>query len=345
MESRVKEKPPENDIRQWLESDEGREVLRKAARSVRKKLSARGIPLSVLFFSTELSPLQMECEIGSELCMILMENRSEIRKKLAAPETDPVRALSGLLFRRLLDRARSSPRNTPFLYLYKVAADRLREAEGIHLRARGTAGSLYSLEKESREIGPISEEDYRAIPFPDDIPYPSRMEDVSRGKTLIRLATWFWRHISRVFQDRPVWVEVRDLIQWIARFVPMKQHEPVPMLDTDGSAGAGAESSFDPGLVRSWAENFSNILTDREGQAFYWYFGREMKLQEVAKRMGFKGPSGPSLHVKSVTRKLHDFAADRPWLSADDPLPPNRLAQRLFKETLTEILQKRFGTP
>lgn len=341
----MKEKSPENDIRQWLESDEGREVLRKAARSARKKLSARGIPLSALFFSTELSPLQVECEIGSELCMILLENRSEIRKKLAAPEVDPVRALSGLLFRRLLDRVRSSPRNAPFLYLYKVAADRLREAEGIHLRARGTAGSLYSLERESREIGPISEEDYRDIPFPDDIPYPSRMEDVSRGKTLIRLATWFWQQISQVYQGSPVWVELRDLVQWIAGFVSLKQGGIVPLLKNEESSGTVEESAFDPELVRIWAEAFSNILTDKEGQAFYWYFGREMKLQEVAKRMGFKGPSGPSLHVKSGTRKLHDFAADLPWLSADDPLPPNRLAQRLFKETLTEILKKRFGTP
>ncbi|WP_373500902.1 hypothetical protein [Desulfococcus sp.] len=316
-------------------------------------MSAAGIPLSALGLHAAAPVQTVIDEIRSELAVIILENRSEIRKKLMAAEADPARVLTGFMFRRLMDRARWSPRNDPFRYLYKMAADALREADGIHLSTKGSTGSLYSLEKESRPIGPLCEEDYTTIPLPADLPRISSLAEVTHKKTLVRLARWFWQEMSRLFQNRPIWIELRDLIQWIAVYIPLGRVETrLPDTHKDGTESDNLpavepdrNAPFDPEVVCRWAGCFSNLLNDKEAMAFYLYHGEERPLKDVAIRMGFKGPSGPAVHLGSVTEKLSAFAADLRWLSPDKETPPNRLAQRLFKETLTEILKKRFETP
>jgi hypothetical protein len=245
-----------------------------------------------------------------------------------------------------MDRARWSPRNDPFRYLYKLAADAIRQDGGIHLKAKGTTGSLYSLEEKSFNIGPLCEEDCAAVPFPHHLVGSSQLADVSSRKALLTLANRFWHGISRQFQDRPVWIELRDLIQWIRIFVPMETARPVPQDEAGEVIGHDdAPAAFDPAVVRAWADDFSRLLNDKEAQAFHFYYGREMSLAEVARKMGFKGASGPTFHLGRVKEKLHEFAAERRWLSADGAAPPHRLAQRLFKEMLAEVLKNRVGTP
>lgn len=353
----MKKNTAEEKIRDWLGTDEGRKTMNQAAGRLLRKISAAGIPLSALGLPASAPPQAVIDEIQSELGVIILENRSGICKKLAAVEADPARVLTNFMFRHLMDRARWSPRNDPFRYLYKMAADAVRETDGIHLTAKGRAGSLYSLDMESLRIGPLCDEDLAAVPLPDDLSRLSSLADVTGKKTLIRLARWFWQEVSRIFQNRPIWIELRDLIQWLGMYIPLVREEPRSLstprdkTSSDGEpafepvAEPGLDAAFDPESIRRWAGCFANLLSEKEALAFHLYFGEEKPLKDVAGRMGFKGPSGPSVHLRNVTGKLSGFAADLRWLSADREIPPNRLAQRLFKETLTEILKRRFETP
>lgn len=352
-ESDVKQNIDEDTIRDWLEGEEGRKALIHAAERICRKMTAMGLSFSAMGLPASASNQVVIDEIRSELSLILLENRSEIQKKLTSSETDPVRVLTRFMFQRLMDRARWSPRNDPFRYLYKMTVDAVRETEGFYLSAKGRAGSLYSLEKESRFIGPLPREAYAALPLPDDMADRLSMKTIAGRKILIRLARRFWREINRLFQNRPVWIELRDLIQWIGIYVPLDReashvlnltgknapHEIEPAVEPDH------DHAFDPAAVSRWAECFSGLLNEKEALAFHLHYGEEMPLKDVAERMGYSGPSGPSVHLKNVRETLHDFAADLRWLSPDEETPPNRLAQRLFKETLTEILKKRFETP
>lgn len=356
------------DFRGWLEGDSGQAVLSTVAKVVSKRIALGNLPPSALGLSdsTTESPSDVITAIQSELVVLILENRSGICGKLQVPGANHGRILAGYFLKYLLDKARSSPRGEMYHYLYKRSADTLRKSPGVYLKVRKNrkkqkVGTLYSLRKESREIGPLAEEDLGQIPLPWDEVTVISFEKISREKTLVPLAAHFWQGVCLLFKNRPVWVELRDFTRWVSRFVAMKAQEtayvddratgaeegvpPVTFHPEHPLGSVGYPSEFDPALVRRWAAVFSSQLTEKEKRVYYLRYIERLPLKTVAAQMGFNTPSGPANHVDAIVEKLKAFAAELPWLSDDGPIEASRLARDFFMETLDEILKKSLTMP
>jgi hypothetical protein len=332
-------------IRLWLETAEGLAVLEKAARRVRKKIVANGIPFSVIDLPQSADSAEADGYIASEMALFILENRSGILAKLTAPEADRGRILTTLLFRHLMDRGRSSPHQHPPRYLYKHAGNVLRQSPEFHTRAKDHRSTLFSLESESREIGPVPEDERAGIPWPPDLSRVWTLEAVSRKKHLELLARWFWKRVSDRLGGSPVWVPLRDLVYWIGGHFSLKKEEPESLDDRESAIPCRDRSWFDPEKVRLWAEKAAGLLAPKQRQALYLLLMEKMSQKDVAARLGWKGPSNTNYHRDQAVELLQSFTADLPWLSPDGGSEANDTARDFFMECLLALLKKQLSVP
>jgi len=93
-----------------------------------------------------------------------------------------------------------------------------------------------------------------------------------KKKVLLELAAYFLNQVSGMWGGRPVCAELRDFINWISLYVPIKAPAPVkqmpdrkyPLDIVPAYRSKPDEISFDPVLVKKWARNFANRLSERK---------------------------------------------------------------------------------
>jgi len=357
----VSDSSVENGLHKWLGSSEGIALIQKIAESVYSRLKIYGSAL----YRHEPAETAVS-EILSELTLFVLENRADLQKRLAASGAKKGAYLQTAFINHLIDRSRS-PVADPFRYMYKRVRDILNAAPEFHLVVRARKGSAFSMHPKNRFILPVNDEDLESIPFPHDKIRSADFQSVNTKGAIIKAATHFWRNVSKMWDDAPVWTDIRDFVRWLQRHVSFAEPASasrVDVLETEQAklmAGRGgsvdlAESVpdvqtqpdrvyFDPERIKAWAGHFANQLSPVEAKIFYLRYQAGMSLKEIAEKVGYSSPSGPTYQLNQVEEKLKFFLMDLPWVSPDGRQSPIPEAFDLFRNTLLSFLKKSFGKP
>jgi len=226
----------------------------------------------------------------------------------------------------------------------------MRTAEGFHTLSKRKRSISFSLKPENNAMPKLADEDLREIPFPAESLKKFDYESVNKKDVLLRLARHFWESIFRMWGKVPVWVDVMDFIVWIGLHVPlsspiaeeMRPEDPDNEVEHPDYSQIPDRMYYDPDMIKGWAKNFSNCLSEKEKAAFKRYYGKGSKLKDIAGDLGYRGSSGASYILDCVERKLRLFLRDLPWLSPDDK---NDEAFTLFFDTLLSALKKQVSEP
>jgi hypothetical protein len=337
---------PEIDIRirEWLSGTEGQAVLESVARAV--SASARVRRLSPVFLMNdafgEYAPEDLITDVRSELALFIIENSTRLSVVLTSDNSNPFPFLKQAFINHWITKTRATGKD-PQRSFYKRMQDVMRHAQGFHLLSKGQGPLYFSLTSDNKTTPRLCEEDILSIQFPVDL--PRQCESINTKNVLLRLARHFWERVSKMWGDIAVWVDMRDLVDWIRLHVSLKApmaHKEDPGGDAviDGvpdDAGNPGALYYDRDMVIEWAGHFSNRLTQKERDVFRLSYGADLNLREVAHELNYKGSSGPKYILECVNGKLRLFLRDLPWLSPDDF---NREAFSLFIDTIISILKK-----
>lgn len=326
-------------MKKWLARPEVQDALSRTARSV--MAYARTKSLSPAFLSQEGGWHEGRDDIWedirSELILFILENRSGIQKILISGNRNSHHYLRKAFINHWIEKTRK-PLEDPQRYLYKHAADVLRNSDAFHTFSKRNRALTFSMGSDSLPIPPLSEEDMREVRFPDQ---SLAYESVNKKKVLLELAACFLNQVSKMWGKKAVCVELRDFVTWIGRHVAITQ--PVPVRESrwgeDLLALVPDRSSttddicFDPDQVKKWACHFSNRLGEKERAVFMLRHCQHLSLRDIAGKLGYKGSSGPKYPLDRAEDKLRFFLSDLPWLSPGDL---NKEAFALFHDTLCE---------
>ncbi len=323
-------------VSEWLEKAETQNFLRKLAASVRKNITSQKTYFPFKIYGSDHVSDQ---DILSDLNLFILEKISA--DKLVDFENKNLGAyLRTAYLNHLKDKARRF-HNDPTRHLYKRTTDIIRNSKKFFTTSSGKKTS-FSLKSQNHSIPPLMQEDYKDIPFPFKAVKNTDYQSINTKKNLCILSEYFWKAVSARWQNKAVWVEVRDFIRWLQLYINTKQAHEHP-LPVDREIEDSRENEYiDIPLVKHWAYQFSNQLTEIEKKAFYLHFGLGMLLKDVAKKLNYKSASGPVHPIGSAKEKLKMFLRDLPWLSPEDF---NQEAMSIFIETLIFNLKKSESTP
>lgn len=362
---------PRHAIARWLETKEALAVLMDLARAVCRHLALHRIPLPTGGYidpGRPLNPQYVE-EAASELALFLVAYAERFQHLGNTPPHHRVHYLRRAFINHCLEKARGKATGR-FRYLYKRTADVLRSSDHFYTRAIKAGGMVFSRFPDARSPAALTEDDLALIPFPGDKGF-SGYGAVNRRPRLVFLAGYFLDCLAERWQTSEVAVQVKDFIAWIGRHVALDAGYAVSEADptirsTDEIPGVRSEAAedaqgmadhgyrpdllyethyFEPRAVRRWARQFAERLNPREAAVFSLRFGSGAGFESIARRCGYKGPSGPKYALTRIQEQLKFFMRDLPWLSpaADGRL--NTAAFDLFMETLLSILKKRRRVP
>ncbi|CAB1074811.1 hypothetical protein D1AOALGA4SA_2630 [Olavius algarvensis Delta 1 endosymbiont] len=341
----------ETDITKWLASAGVHELISKIAGQIAADLRKRHI---VPYFQDRINQVNetrddILASIESELALLILEDRSHLRRLVLSGDPNIARALRSRFINLCLDKARSPDRD-PYRYLYKRAADILRESETIYTRRAPVKGLNFSVHPENRPIPPLTREDLASIPWPTGLVAVLNYEAINRKAALLDLADYFAKRVAAAWGNRRVWVALRDLINWIGLHVPLQHSGPEaaepeasrPVESLPDTRTDPNETPVNADFIAKCAACASNILNDREKEVFYYRRCLGLSLKEIAVRMGYKTSSGPKHYLDRAEHRLRRFLRDKPGLAPPDY---DERDFAIFRENLSMILKESLSQP
>lgn len=325
----------EDDLKEWVGSPKGRDLIRRVAVSVLHEVTHGGLvpPRLVLHDCRNMSRDDLLDECIAEISFFLVAREDLVRRILSVPDPSAAALLKTAVvygWKTLL----RSPRRDPFRYLYKRACDVLRAAgRTTHLPAE-TPGVQYSFGNESIAVGPLAEEDLRAVSFPMDAVPRMTLEAVTGRNVLLTLAEHFWQGVAALWNGVEARIAVRDFVGWIALHIPLSAPGETIALEQVASPGEPPRIYFDPEPIRQWAGQCAALLSAQQGAAFYFTEGEGIGLDETARRLGYRSASGAKYAVDRAREVIRYFLRDLPWVSPDD------LDEEAFSIFRDELLAK-----
>ncbi|MDD5204086.1 MAG: hypothetical protein PHS17_01620 [Desulfobacterales bacterium] len=334
----------ENAVCAWLATEEAQSLVKRAARWVLRQARLTGYSLTFMGFDP-VSALDDDAlleDVESRLKFYILENRRGIQEKIVLLGPKAGGVLQNGFMQEWTDASRNRE-SDPWHYLYKRAVEIMGACPDF-ARKKVNNGMLYSLGDESASIPEPADEDLRCVVFPEAM---AEREDLKRSETILGLAKYFWKAISAQWGE-PVWVPVRSLINWIALRVDLSRPRRAESSTTDQQDPLDGVPDEDKGLpvdeekVALWARKFAASLDEDEGLAFALHWGDGRTLSEVARRIGYKNPSGVSYLIDKAKEKMKRFVRDLPWLSPPDL---NEEALSLFLNATFSDLKKNRPEP
>jgi hypothetical protein len=353
------EQTTQDRVSDWLCSPDGIALLHQAAQAVSRYLSIYRIHPG--FCNPHHSFDQLVEEVRSELAVFILDS-VQVRKTLAF--SAPMRAsfLKWAFIRRCIDQCRTSGTDE-FRQIYRAMGRICRESQRFVIQKTPGRPCCFSMTPGSLCIQPLLDEDIRQISFPHQRVPDDWQRHITHRRFLSPLLEYFWESVCSLWNNQPVWVELRYPAHWLMRFVAPEGFREVyfpdvratESLDSDDFPAqdaeepvafhfleASADKSFDADRVMHWASIFPNRLSPPEKAVFYLRHCISLELKRIAEKLGYKSASGPAYPLKIAEEKLASFAADFPWISSDDL---NREAFSLFREKLCSVLKESIPVP
>ncbi len=325
----------------WLASPQCVETLERAARWILRKAQRIGLPDGLLPCGRleELTGSEWEECIrmtAHDLWLYLKGipesrwERADLRWTADQGDSFLVHRIGAEYLRHLKDQARTCGVH-PMRALYRRVRQVLSEEASIDYRA-AKSGAFYSLVPGSPDLPDTHR--LRSVPYeewasPLEVVPASRL---NRRESLVLLAKRFWEEAQRRLQSGPCALPVRELVYYLGRHyghlsLPTRL-EPRPGADgpgedelqrvADPAAHRGPETAYVWSRLEELARRLVASWPAKERRAFALIQGDQVTLEEAAREMGYKGPSGVSYVHRSALTRLRDFCLLWPGLSPPD---------------------------
>lgn len=345
-------------FRDWLGSREATALLYQIARSVFRYLSIYRIHPP--FWNPGHSPEPIIEEIVSELTIFLLD-AAPARQAPMLGTAQCGNYLKWAFIRKCIDRCRVSGADE-YRFIYRAMNRVCRQAPRFFIRKIPGRPLQFSMDENSLPIASLSEEDIREIALPGDLAADDWLNHITKKRFLLPALQYFWESVCRLWENKPVWVDLRYPAHWLMRFTAPEGFREVYFPD-DGTADrlefeiqesspgesfgfqhriADTATGFDPESVMQWASIFPNRLSPSEMAVFYLRHCIHQELKRIARQLQYKSASGPAYPLKKAEEKLAAFTAEFPWISADDL---HMEAFSLFREKLCDDLKSRVSVP
>lgn len=339
---------PNSKLKSWLASDEGRTVVRKAAERIMSDVQTKGLSLRFLHmedYSTESE--QLLEEITSELGLFILEKSEKWQKSFDLENPHAHTYLKNAFLNHWKSATRNAA-NDPKRHLYRRFQTLLKGEPGFFIQISPHQGTAFSRVENSEKIQPLEPEDLEAVPFPLTV---NDYDGVNRKSALIQLATCFWDQVRDMWNGRPVWVDIRDLVNWVAQSVflgvPVRiqgQDDEAEPLSLVASESPGPDCTpFEPEQIRKAARGFIAKLDKNARIIFYLSQTSDLSLREIAAKTGYKGSSGPKYVLEKVLAQLRKTLKPRPEYAPDAPYRDEAFS--LFLNTVVSCLKKEMKMP
>ncbi len=347
----------EKDIRDWLGTPDALELIHRVAVAYIRFAARHGLPAGSdsRFEPNGQAAKENLQSIESELVLFILENRTGFQRKLLLENRKKGEFLKSAFICFQRENARHKDTDT-FRYLYKRTGDILRNDSRFYTDTGPSGAMDFCMQPHGRRMAPLMAEDVEAILFPHDRIECHDFKSINRKKIIIQLATCFWRQVSDMWGKTAVRIDVRDLVKWIDRHIPVGIPQPISLTgaisDTDAPEAPRMDmeipdphsppedGGYDREQIQQWACDFSRLLGEKEKKVFFLRYNRQLDLGAIAGRTGYKGASGPKYILDEVERKLKHFLQDRPWLSPDEEQEMRVEAFDLFLNSLFLLLKK-----
>lgn len=323
----------------WIDSPGCFAVLERCAATVSRKIK----PLNL---SSRQWPYEDNRELAAEIWAFLKEKKEgslppDLLRLLQDADWSRFAGYLGTLFiNHALDRLRTREMS-PWHALYRRVRQVLSNADGIHYKA-GREAAFYSWESgEDRPVIPPVDATPRDWPDPGMKPAEAvtQVNLISLSKTFERLL------VERTGVHG--WVPVRSFVNFLGTLFPelLESYREVPLPDGDapGPGGPYLAPPSDPGLTAEeaaaladlapLAEQFVKGIDAKKRAVLHLKYGMDLSLEEMARRLGYKGPSGPLYQLTLAEDALRGFCSLWPGLSPED------LDQNLFGEFVSRVLE------
>lgn len=275
----------QNHVRDWLASSDGIRLLHQAAKSVYRCLSLYRI--YPRFFNPQDPSDSCIEEIQSELARFILESDG-MRRGLTCTSAFNAGYLRQSFIHRCIDSARVSG-NDDFRILYRAMNRVCRESALFVVEKNRHHPCRFSMKPDSLVIPPLAEEDLRDIEFPHELAFDGWLNHITHKRFLLPVLQYFWESLRRLWDNCPVWIELRAAAHWLMRFVATEGPRQAyfteeAMADAPGdedltTAGPVASlqfhfrnpesgSWFDPDQVCRWALIFPKHLSDAKNLFF-----------------------------------------------------------------------------
>jgi len=348
------------DISDWLAGDEGDRLLTQIASKLSRQMHLMPKLCAALGINrnTE-SEADIRLTLKSELYIFIRDKSPNLSRQLSAAGSNRAAYLLNAFVNHLIDKQRNKADN-PYGYLYKRAGDVLRADERFHLYAAAHAGIKFSLENTGNiETQSLTDEHLAEIFFPTDQVTELTYEMVNRRSAITRLAEYFWHKVSQLFGRQPIYVQLNDFIQWIARNIEMPAADEKVAADAisagnpNGQDNTGLDVTgltpddtyspeqcrITPQTIEKWAGSFCHQLAPKEKAIFFLHHIEGHTLAKTAGLLGYKSPSGPAYQLKQAESKLQFFLRDLPKLSPEAGEEVDEEAFSMFLGVVGSILK------
>jgi hypothetical protein len=236
--------------------------------------------------------------------------------------------ISSRYVNRLRDEVRTK-RTDPHRALYRRVRQCLQSEPGVRTKAQ-RAGSFFALEEgdlPEADLGRLTQIPYQDWPPP---PADGPEESALSHTAVVQAARFFWRE-ARDRLGGPCWLPVRELTRYLVCHLDMAPaptqvslagqapgEEDGPAPDRDLPVEATQEQAATAARLPELALTLTAAWSEREKQAFFARYGREMSLAAVARELGYGGPSGVKYLLSSLEDRMADFCLLWPGLSPPD---------------------------
>ncbi|WP_028322795.1 hypothetical protein [Desulfatiglans anilini] len=323
----------------WIDSPGCFAVLERCAATVSRKIKA-------LNLSSRQWPYEDNRELAAEIWAFLKEKKEcslppDLLRLLQDADWSRFAGYLGTLFlNHALDRLRTREMS-PWHALYRRVRQALSNADGIHYKA-GRGAAFYSWESgdERPVIPPIHDLSM------DETDWAMDPADAVKQANLAALSKSF----ERLLVERTGihgWVPVRSFVSFLGELFPalLESYREVPLPDGDapGPGGPYLAPPSDPGPTAEeaaalaelapLAQRFVKAIDDRKRAVLHLKYGMDLSLEEMARRLGYKGPSGPLYQLNLAEDALRGFCSLWPGLSPED------LDEHLFGEFVARVLE------
>lgn len=336
------------ELRRWLEKGENQERLRKISLGILRACKRKGLMHWLIGRNLQMEAVTDELinDVASQLIVFVLENKPFhktlethylIRAAVENPAREPAPVLKdfggllmGRFIKKLIDKARGNRDMDSGHYLYDRIEDLLKETgDSFHVSKEEHGYSAFSMVPDAALLDEVYEDDLARIAFPDHLVEDRSYESINRKEVVPPLAEYFWTALTEALGKGPFRINLRDFIHWLRLYIPMD----IPVLagdresDTLPGSGAPVEDFEDTDMIQKMLPFVIHHLTRQNMQAFFYHGCLEYTLQETAKEMGLKGPSGADYHFSEAKKKIQRFMMENNLPG----LKPGDLDEQLFE--------------
>lgn len=332
----------DKDLRAYLHSSAGRELLRGCASSLQSWMKQNSIPRSVL-------PFDEEDDLVSEIVLFILERESLRQEMEDAVEGGTAHAMRSLIvfsFKRHLQDMRRASQGSAWHAQYRKIARILSRQPGFLWQGM-KEGSFYALAGESK-MEPARPRASGMRDF-DQWLHPRWDPKADLETNIVQAAQDFWREVTSR-NGAAAFLPLRDLFAYLAAKGVVDVQSKEVMLESDFPEDALetfenlSVTPFCPPLEEealvALAERIVSAWDAAMAQAFFLVHAEEKTQEEAARIMGYKAASGVNYVLRQAVLNLKEMVAA--WTELFGPEESER-EQAVFLRHVLKCCGQRAG--